>query len=141
MIEQNPSKGACQGLVHPPAMAEFAPQHCWRRRVWNSEHRFVTYGMLTLHSNSRLNANRMLRVRKILAYVAERIDPVPGLPDHVSLRPEEYLELYCNDQVSSLPSVLLEESLTQVTALGSQTNLGNTARPCLERRSRRGSAL
>ncbi|KAK4118701.1 WD40 repeat-like protein [Parathielavia appendiculata] len=51
--------------------------------------------------NSRLNANRMLRVKKILAYVAERIDPVPEgeepAPD--ALKPEEYLELYCNDQL------------------------------------------
>ncbi|KAK4102039.1 WD40 repeat-like protein [Parathielavia hyrcaniae] len=51
--------------------------------------------------NNRLNANRMLRVRKILAYVAERIDPVPEgeepAPD--ALKPEEYLELYCNDQL------------------------------------------
>lgn len=54
--------------------------------------------------NNRLNANRMLRVRKILAYVAERIDPVregeERGPD--ALKPEEYLELYCNDQVSCL---------------------------------------
>ncbi|KAL2155402.1 hypothetical protein VTH82DRAFT_144 [Thermothelomyces myriococcoides] len=51
--------------------------------------------------NNRLNANRMLRVRKILAYVAERIDPVregeERGPD--ALKPEEYLELYCNDQL------------------------------------------
>jgi WD repeat-containing protein 48 len=52
--------------------------------------------------NNRLNANRMLRVKKILAYVAERIDPVPEgqEPDPNALKPEEYLELYCNDQVS-----------------------------------------
>lgn len=55
--------------------------------------------------NNRLNANKMLRVRKILAYVAERIDPTledteqdpEQNPD--ALRPEEYLELYCNEQV------------------------------------------
>ena len=52
--------------------------------------------------NNRLNANRMLRVKKILAYVAERIDPPadPDNPDPDALKPEEYLELYCNDQVS-----------------------------------------
>lgn len=52
--------------------------------------------------NNRLNANRMLRVKKILAYVAERIDPVleGEEPDPDALKPEEYLELYCNDQVS-----------------------------------------
>lgn len=41
----------------------------------------------------------MLRVKKIIAYVAERIDPPLQEPDHDALKPEEYLELYCNDQV------------------------------------------
>lgn len=56
--------------------------------------------------NNRLNANKMLRVRKILAYVAERIDPTLEEPEHDpeqnpnALKPEEYLELYCNEQVS-----------------------------------------
>ncbi|EHK97707.1 putative Uncharacterized WD repeat-containing protein C31A2.14 [Glarea lozoyensis 74030] len=54
--------------------------------------------------NSRLNANRMLRVKKILAYVAERIEPAPEVPDPNALSPEEYLELYCYDQVSLLAS-------------------------------------
>lgn len=53
--------------------------------------------------NSRLNANRMLRVKKILAYVAERIEPAPEKPDPDALRPEEYLELYCYDMVSLTP--------------------------------------
>lgn len=48
--------------------------------------------------SSRLNANRMLRVKKILAYVAERIEPPPG-PDDIQMSPEDYLELYCNEQV------------------------------------------
>ncbi|CAL3962511.1 unnamed protein product [Diplocarpon coronariae] len=48
--------------------------------------------------NSRLNANRMLRVKKILAYVAERVEAAPEEPDPDALRPEEYLELYCYDQ-------------------------------------------
>ncbi|RDW75105.1 WD repeat protein-like protein [Coleophoma cylindrospora] len=48
--------------------------------------------------NSRLNANRMLRVKKILGYVAERIEAAPETPDPDALRPEEYLELYCYDQ-------------------------------------------
>jgi WD repeat-containing protein 48 len=56
--------------------------------------------------NSRLNANRMLRVKKILAYVAERIEPAPEVPDPNALNPEEYLELYCYDQVSlSAPNI------------------------------------
>ena len=49
--------------------------------------------------NNRLNANRMLRVRKILSYVAERIDSTYNEDDPDGLKPEEYLELYCNDQV------------------------------------------
>lgn len=58
--------------------------------------------IVSADGNNRLNANRMLRVRKILAYVAERIDPVPegAEPDPNALKPEEYLELYCNDKVS-----------------------------------------
>lgn len=51
--------------------------------------------------NNRLNANRMLRVKKILAYIAERIEPQPEEPEPDALKPEEYLELYCNDMVSN----------------------------------------
>ncbi|EAA26970.3 hypothetical protein GE21DRAFT_3416 [Neurospora crassa] len=56
--------------------------------------------------NNRLNANRMLRVKKILAYVAERIDPPadPENPDSDAMKPEEYLELYCNEQL--LPNTM-----------------------------------
>ncbi|KAI0131165.1 WD40 repeat-like protein [Daldinia grandis] len=53
----------------------------------------------TTDGNNRLNANRMLRVKKILAYVAERIDPQPDELEPDALKPEEYLELYCNDQL------------------------------------------
>ncbi|KAG5928958.1 hypothetical protein E4U53_002549 [Claviceps sorghi] len=49
--------------------------------------------------NNRLNANRMLRVKKILAYVAERIEDEPDEANRDELAPEEYLELYCNDQL------------------------------------------
>jgi WD repeat-containing protein 48 len=55
--------------------------------------------------NTRLNANRMLRARKILAYVAERIEPQPSqieMTDPNGLRPEDYLELYCQDRVRLL---------------------------------------
>jgi WD repeat-containing protein 48 len=42
----------------------------------------------------------MLRVKKVLAYVAERIDPVdPTDPDPNPMKPEEYLELYCQNIV------------------------------------------
>ena len=52
--------------------------------------------------NTRLNANRMLRAKKILAYVAERIKPKN---DDEVMKPEEYLELYCHDQVSSIKTL------------------------------------
>lgn len=60
----------------------------------------------TTLSNNRLNANRMLRARKVLAYVAERIEP-PLSPEEQEkaeaegtfLKPEEYLELYCQNKV------------------------------------------
>jgi WD repeat-containing protein 48 len=44
----------------------------------------------------------MLRVKKILAYVAERVEAAPEKPDPNAPRPEEYLELYCYDQVRCL---------------------------------------
>ena len=40
----------------------------------------------------------MLRARKIMGYVAERIEPAPN-PNVPSMAPEEYLELYCNNQL------------------------------------------
>ncbi|MCJ1472507.1 hypothetical protein MMC13_001155 [Lambiella insularis] len=49
--------------------------------------------------NSRLNANRMLRAKKILAYVAERIEPQPEHAEPSALKPEEYLDLLCQDKV------------------------------------------
>ena len=61
--------------------------------------------------NNRLNANRMLRAKKILGYVAERIEPAQaagkgdggGEGGEGRMRPEEYLELWCQNQVC-LPS-------------------------------------
>ncbi|KAI9803378.1 MAG: hypothetical protein M1833_000896 [Piccolia ochrophora] len=49
--------------------------------------------------NARLNANRMLRARKILAYVAERMEAQPGQPPSSTMKPEDYLELYCQNQL------------------------------------------
>jgi hypothetical protein len=55
--------------------------------------------------NNRLNANRMLRAKKILGYVAERIEPAPPKKEEdekseeEKLKPEEYLELWCQNQV------------------------------------------
>ncbi|PSK48403.1 UBP9-binding protein bun107 [Elsinoe australis] len=53
--------------------------------------------------NNRLNANRMLRARKILSYVAERIEPAPADGQYRDdngevVQPEDYLELWCNSQ-------------------------------------------
>ncbi|KAL5116579.1 hypothetical protein ACEQ8H_005575 [Pleosporales sp. CAS-2024a] len=53
-------------------------------------------------SNNRLNANRMLRARKILGYVAERIEAPPTKEEAEAegkLKPEEYLELWCHGQL------------------------------------------
>ena len=47
----------------------------------------------------------MLRVKKILGYVAERIETLPNPPDPEALKPEEYLELLCYDQVDPHYSV------------------------------------
>ncbi|CBX92874.1 similar to WD repeat protein [Plenodomus lingam JN3] len=59
-------------------------------------------------SNNRLNANRMLRARKILGYVAERIEPAlskeEGEVEDAGLKPEEYLELWCNGQPPYAPT-------------------------------------
>ncbi|KAK5117225.1 hypothetical protein LTR62_005842 [Meristemomyces frigidus] len=59
--------------------------------------------------NNRLNANRMLRAKKILAYVAERIEagppPEAGL-DPEALKPEEYLELWCQHQIVPISMTL-----------------------------------
>ncbi|KAL9129041.1 MAG: hypothetical protein Q9217_002411 [Psora testacea] len=49
--------------------------------------------------NTRLTANRMLRAKKILAYVAERIETPPPEPNPRALKPEEYLDLYCQNQL------------------------------------------
>ncbi|KAF2761584.1 WD40 repeat-like protein [Pseudovirgaria hyperparasitica] len=56
--------------------------------------------------NNRLNANRMLRARKILAYVAERIEPAEENPPEDALKPEDYLELYCNDKLVPMTMTL-----------------------------------
>jgi WD repeat-containing protein 48 len=49
----------------------------------------------------------MLRVKKILAYIAERIEVMPEKADPDALKPEEYLDLYCYDQVLK-PSLLVQ---------------------------------
>ena len=47
----------------------------------------------------------MLRAKKILAYIAERIEPAPEHIDPNALKPEEYLDLYCQNQVCRFCSV------------------------------------
>ena len=42
----------------------------------------------------------MLRARKILSYVAERIEGEPSEGAEGALAPEEYRELWCNNQLS-----------------------------------------
>lgn len=74
----------------------------------------------TTDGNNRLNANRMLRVKKILAYVAERIDPQPENPEPDALLPHEYLELYCNEQVSVLCMRPVRPLLTWLSCYPSQ---------------------
>ena len=56
--------------------------------------------------NSRLNANRMLRARKVVAYVAERIvsDLIPK--DKMD-RPDTWLELLCQEKVHRRTQVCL----------------------------------
>ncbi|EFE36839.1 uncharacterized protein ARB_04365 [Trichophyton benhamiae CBS 112371] len=59
------------------------------------------------NNSSRLNANRMLRAKKILAYVAERIDPQNAeTPSEDALKPEEYLELYCQNTLIPMDMTL-----------------------------------
>lgn len=84
--------------------------------------------------NSRLNANRMLRVKKILAYVAERIEAAPEHPDPDALKPEEYLELYCYDQVSYLATV--PRTLLTIIEIANINEPCYVTSPCMERRCR-----
>ena len=41
----------------------------------------------------------MLRAKKVLAYVAERIENPSEQPNPEVVKPEDYLELYCQDQI------------------------------------------
>lgn len=49
--------------------------------------------------NARLNANRMLRAKKIIGYISERIEDPPNPEDTMAMKPEEYIEILCHDQV------------------------------------------
>lgn len=78
--------------------------------------------------NNRLNANRMLRAKKILAYVAERIETPPAEADLNQLKPEEYLELYCHDQVTLSKTLYMR----RIWLIGSRSSSTITPRsqPC-----------
>lgn len=92
--------------------------------------------------NSRLNANRMLRARKIMAYVAERIEPRPGgmllddEDDPDAMKPEEYLELWCQNTLVK-PTVTLATLRAHIWKNGGDVVLyykSNGRRPELEQR-------
>ena len=70
-------------------------------------------------SSSRLNANRMLRAKKVLSYIAERIDPAnPADPDPNPMQPEEYLELYCQNIVCDfLSSCAIDINILQLVPI------------------------
>lgn len=59
-------------------------------------------GIASADGNARLNANRMLRSKKILGYVVERIE-APADPENPhpgdDLRPEQYMDLLCQGQI------------------------------------------
>lgn len=97
--------------------------------------------LATTDGNNRLNANKMLRVKKILAYVAERIDPTLEEPENNpeqnpdALKPEEYLELYCNEQVSGPRSKWGDATSNEsLTAFGHQHDTRDAAYVYMERR-------
>lgn len=95
----------------------------------------------TTDGNNRLNANRMLRVKKILAYVAERIDPSSDESDEGALKPEEYLELYCNEQVCWCLPPYFDDILKEFAVVTHRDESSDPSCPYLERRQRCGIAL
>lgn len=65
----------------------------------------------------------MLRARKIAAYVADKLEP-PGneaTPEPGAMKPEDYIELLCNDQVS-WPQRLVPASSNSLDAASRSTN-------------------
>ena len=84
----------------------------------------------------------MLRVKKILAYVAERIEAAPEHPDPNALRPEEYLDLYCYDQVGSHLYVHAYLSLANtILEIANHNESCHFTCTCMEGRSRRDVVL
>ncbi|KAI5296666.1 hypothetical protein KEM55_005747, partial [Ascosphaera atra] len=65
----------------------------------------------------RLNANRMLRAKKVIGYICERIDPEdPKNPN--PFKPEEYLDLYCQN-IKIQPNMTLYAIRTHIWRNGS----------------------
>lgn len=52
-----------------------------------------------LFSEERLTANRVIRLRKAIDYIMDRLEPIDDTEESSRLRPEECLELWCQDQV------------------------------------------
>ena len=96
--ESTPNKRHRQSLLYPSAIPRPTSRHRWTRRVRLPLPTPISN--TNIPRNSRLNANRMLRAKKILGYVTERIDTDSDTLKPDALKPEEYLELYCQNQVS-----------------------------------------
>jgi hypothetical protein len=79
----------------------------------------------------------MLRAKKILSYVAERIEPAPDKPDPEALKPEEYLDLYCHDQVRALHLTGDAVNFLTIADCLSKHHSCYTSSPHLEDRRRR----
>ena len=80
----------------------------------------------------------MLRAKKVLAYVAERIETPSEQPDADEFRPEDYLELYCQDQLVA-HNTTLATLRVHVWKAGGDVILyykSNGRRPELEERER-----
>ena len=80
----------------------------------------------------------MLRAKKVLAYVAERIENPSEQPDFEVVKPEDYLELYCQDQPVS-HNTTLATLRTHLWKAGGDVILyykSNGKRPELEERER-----
>lgn len=80
----------------------------------------------------------MLRAKKVLAYVAERIETLPEQPDPGEVKPEDYLELYCQDQLVA-HNTTLATLRAHVSKSGGDVILyykSNGRRPELEERER-----
>ena len=107
ITESNSAERNRQGRLRASALPRSPSEHCKCRWVPCAFRSPITRPLTeSVYRNSRLNANRMLRAKKILAYVAERIEPQPEHPDLDALKPEDYLELYCQDKVVALSHIV-----------------------------------